>query len=82
MQKAIPGQGEEEADGEKKGQTKGRAQGVQARGEALTLHGADFFISTTWHHARAFHNFRSSSRSPPPLSPLPLVSLQTVKEQT
>lgn len=83
MQKAIPGWEEEEADGERKGPTVGRAQGFGERGEARTLHGADFFISTTWNHARAFHNLGAHGVS----SPLPLLlslfsSLQTQKEET
>lgn len=59
-QKAIPGWEEEEADGGTEGPTEGRVQGFREGSEARSLHGADFFISTTWSHARAFHKFRSS----------------------
>lgn len=83
MQKAIAeGREEEEADGERKGQAEGRAQGVRGRGEARTLRGADFFISATWSLARAFPNFRSSwvfLPTPPP--PLLLLSCSLCKLQ-
>lgn len=83
MQKAIPGWEEEEADGGRKGPTEGRVQGFRERSEAWTLHGADFFISTTWNHARAFHKVRSSwGFLPSPLLPSRFSSLQTQKEET